>query len=513
MGVFDRQGTWLRRVLLAAGLALLAGCVATPISTERKITGQEGAVVLKLVTNGATAGDPTETLSSIVIKRERPAGEREVGGDVVTLVRTRSLTNTTAVFSGMIEPGRYRFQHGTGHAGNMTYTFPIGGMLSGFQVKPGEVSLLGTLLVQPIGAQRFVVGYLPPDAELTETFEMLFPALAEQTRGKPVNTLEPTPEMARRAEIAPRFKLMPSVVNGFAQAPQGGFYAGGKIGKVMWRPAGETRWQRADLGTWREVLTLRPYRGGLIAGGEEGLLRHSTDNGKTWKALTPPEKALIHTLEVLPSGRLVALVLRDGQWTAYGSDDALAGTWRKLAGFANERSINVGWQLPVPLTVGNKVGLAMPNGELRLVDGETGELTRGGTGQSLVGASALADGTLIAQSVVLVRTTLMSTDAGKTWKDLGTSRFVTAIVFKDRQTAYAVAPIAPGVFPGDYGLMVSRDGGRTWTQGGGLPGGDKTPINVRELTLDRSDGALVVLLHNGMLLRSADEGKTWTREL
>jgi len=506
-------GAWLRRGLLAAALALLAGCVATPISNERKITGQDGAVILRLISNGASAGDPSETLSNIVIRRVQPPGEREVASDVVTLVRTRALTNTTGVFSGMLAPGRYTFSHATGHAGNMTYTFPIGGMLSGFEVKTGEVSLLGTLLVQPTPGQRFVVGYVPPDSELRETFELLFPALAEQTRGKPVNTLQPTSEMARRTELAPRFKLMPSVVNGFTQATQGGFYAGGKIGKVMWRPAGETRWHRADLGTWREVLTLRPYRGGLIAGGEEGLLRYSADNGKTWTALTPPDKALIHTLEVMPSGKLVALVLRDGQWTAYGSDDALAGAWRKLASFANERSVNVAWQLPVPLTVGSKVGVAMPNGDLCFVDGETGALECSSTGQSLLGASALPDGTLIAQSVLVVRTTHMSTDMGKTWKDLNTSRFVTAIAFVDRQKAYAVAPIAPGVFPGDYGLMASRDGGRTWAQSGSLPEGGTKPTNVRELTIDRADGALVALLHNGTLMRSTDEGKTWTRDL
>lgn len=506
-------GAWRRRGLLAVALAILAGCAATPISTQREITGQEGAVVLKLVTNGATANDPTETLSAILIQRVRPAGDREVAGDAVTLVRTRALTNTTAVFSGMVAPGRYRFVNGTGHAGNVTYTFPIGGMLSGFEVKTGEVSLLGTLLVQPTVGNRFVVGYVPPDAELTETFELLFPALAAQTRGKPVNTLEPTPDMGRRAAIAPRFKAMPSVVNGFTQAPQGGFYAGGKIGKVMWRPAGSPKWQQADLGTWREILTLRPYRGGLIAGGEEGLLRHSTDNGKTWTALTPPERALIHTLEVLPNGKLAALLLRDGQWTAWLSDDALAGTWRKLGGFANERSLNVPWQLPVPVTVGHKVGLAMPNGAWVFVDTETGAVERGSTGSSLVGAAALPDGTLVAQSVVMVRTSHLSTDLGKTWKDLGTSRFVAAMAFVDRQTVYAVAPIAPGVFPGDYGLMVSRDGAKTWKQSGVVPGGGTVGAYVRELVIDRADGSLVALLQNGMVLRSSDEGKTWVREL
>ncbi|HEY0819390.1 MAG TPA: sialidase family protein [Rhizobacter sp.] len=508
-----RSGGWLRRGFMALALAMLAGCVATPIATDRKLSGQEGAVVLKLVLNGMSPSDPTETLSSIVIRRERPAGEREVGGDVVTLVRTRAVTSSTAVFSGMVEPARYRFVHGSGVSGNTTYTFPIGSMLSGFEVKPGEVSLLGTLLVQPIGGLRFVVGYQPPDAELKETFEQLFPALAAQTRDKPFNTLEMTPEMQRRAEIAPRFKLMPSMMSGFAQASDGGYYVGGRIGKVRWRAPGESAWQRADLKTWREVLTLRPYRGGLLAGGEEGLLRHSADKGKTWTALTPPDRGLIHTLELMPSGKLAALVQREDVWTVYATDDAFAGAWRKLASFDNERSINVGWQLPIPLTVGRRIGLAMPNGSIRLVDTETGAVTQASTGQSLVGVQALPDGTLIAQSVVMVKTTLVSTDDGKTWTDLNTSRFVAAIAFRDRQTAFAVAPIAPGVFPGEFGLMTSIDGGRTWKHSGSVPGGAGSLATLRELRIDRTDGSLLALLQSGTVMRSTDEGKSWSREL
>jgi photosystem II stability/assembly factor-like uncharacterized protein len=61
--------------------------------------------------------------------------------------------------------------------------------------------------------------------------------------------------------------------------------------------------------------------------------------------------------------------------------------------------------------------------------------------------------------------------------------------------------------------MASRDGGRTWTQSGSLPEGGTKPTNVRELTIDRADGALVALMHNGTLLRSTDEGKTWMRDL
>ncbi len=508
--VVARHAAMLRRGLLWLGLAMLAGCAATPISSERKLTGQEGAVLLKLVTNGMTATDPTETLSTVLILRERSAGERELSGDRVVLVRTRAQTSTTMVFSGLVEPGTYRFVHGMGQQGNVTYTFPLGRMLSGFEVKAGEVSLLGTLLVQPIGASRFVVGYVPPDAELHETFQQLFPALAAQTQGKPVHTLEMTAEMQRRAEIAPRFRRLSTALNGHHLSAEGGAYIGGRLGQLTWRPARSEAWRRADLGSWREVLTVRPYRGGLLAGGEEGLLRHSVDDGKTWRALSPPERGAIWALDVMPGGKLAALVQRDGMWTVHVTDDPVAGTWRKLASLDHERSINVGWQAPIPFVSGQRIGVAMPNGSVRLVDVTTGELSGGATGQSLVGIQPLADGTLVAQSIAVVRTTHMSTDGGKTWTDLNTSRFITAIAFRDRQVAHAVAPISPGMFPGEFALMTTRDGGRTWRQTGSVPGG--TPASVRQLRIDPSDGALVAVLQEGMM-RSTDEGKTWAQDL
>jgi photosystem II stability/assembly factor-like uncharacterized protein len=111
----------------------------------------------------------------------------------------------------------------------------------------------------------------------------------------------------------------------------------------------------------------------------------------------------------------------------------------------------------------------------------------------------------------LTRSTLISSDGGKTWRDMNTSRFVLAITFANATTAYAVAPIAPGILPGAYGLMVSRDGAKTWKQAGVLPGQEAS--NDTRLRVDPSDGTLLAFMIDGRILRSADEGKTWTRAL
>jgi hypothetical protein len=136
---------------LCVVLAFLTGCATSPppISSAQTLSGQAGAVVIRLITNGAEANDPTETLSSLTLKRDVPPGVQASAEDTAILRRTREMTNSTAVFSGMVAPGRYRLSHATGFFANTTYTFPLAGRLGSFEVKAREVSLLGSLLVQP----------------------------------------------------------------------------------------------------------------------------------------------------------------------------------------------------------------------------------------------------------------------------------------------------------------------------------------------------------------------------
>lgn len=502
----------LRPAMLWSTVLLLAGCATAPapISTSQKLTGQEGAVVFKLITNSGAASDPAETLSSITLRRDLAPGATATPQDTAVLSRTREMTHSTAVFSGMVAPGHYRMSHATGYAGNTTYTFPLGGF-SNFQVRTGEVSLLGTLLIQPLEGSRFVVGYVPPDAELTQTFEALFPALAQQTRGQAVNTLEPSAEVNRRTQLAPHFKRLTTSYNGLQASADGTILAGSKLGRIIWRKAGEKRWRTLHLDTWKEVLSVRVYRNGLLAAGEEGLLRYSADEGLTWQTLTPPDQGLIAAAEPLPNGKVIALVRRNTSWSAYASDDLMAGKWRKLGSFDQERSFNVSWQNAIALASGNRAGILMPNGEFLVVDGSSETIERRSTGVSTFGAQVMPDGMLVVRGGTMTRTTLVSTDGGKTWTDLNTNRFVQAITFANPTTAYAVAPVDPGLFAGTYALMVSRNGAKTWTRVGEIPG-DK-PGDARSLLVDRTDGSLLAFLQNGQVLRSTDEGKTWTRNL
>lgn len=248
-------------VLLLAAL-LLAACSAAPIAPEQTLTGQEGAVVMKLITNSPGETDPAETLSAVRLERVLESGEKQTGRDIVVLTRTRKATYTTAVFSGMVAPGRYIIKSITGASGNMSYFYPIDAKFGSFDVVRGEVTLLGTLLIQPRLGTRFVVAYVPPEAELQKTFETLYPALAAQTRGRPQHGFVPTLDLDRRAALAPQVKRLASIWHGLTQTADGEFMAGSKLGKVLWRKSGESRWKELDVGSWREVLSVRPTAAG-----------------------------------------------------------------------------------------------------------------------------------------------------------------------------------------------------------------------------------------------------------
>lgn len=503
----------LLRWALAAALLTLGGCATTPppISTTQTLSGQEGAVVFRLISNGSADSDPTDTLSSVTLRRELPDGVKPSSDDITILRRTQDMTNSTAVFSGMVAPGRYTMTQANGMFGNITYTFPLQGRLSTFEVQPRRVTLLGTLLVQPLAGRGFVVGYVPPEQELTQTFETLFPAMAGQTRGQASLTFDPSPVLTRSATLAPAFRELTRAQNDLFMGPDGSLLAGSRMGRVMWRPAGAAAWKMAQIDTWKEVLSVRPFRGAWLAAGEEGLLRHSTDEGKTWQALTPPATGLIAVAEPLSNGKVLALVRRGTLWSAHLSDNLTAGYWREVARFEQQNSMNLPWQKPIVLSRNDRVGVMMANGEYRVVDGLTEKLEQHSTGVSTFDADVLPDGLLVVGGGNVVRTTLVSTDGGKTWVDLNTTRFMTAIAFANPTTAYAVAPMNPGVFAGEYNLLVTRDRGKTWSISGTVPGG--VPHQVRKLMVDRGDGALLAFLSTGKSLRSTDGGKTWDRGL
>lgn len=485
----------------------LAGCVVpvAPIAKDALLSAEQGAVVFKMVVNAGSA-HPASRMEIVVLAKEDPGN----GNDRVLLLRTERATHDAAVYSGVVSPGRYRVSHATNTvtpaAGQAVYTFPLGSINGSFDVKAGEVSLLGTLLVQPGEGNRYRFHYLAPEEELKESFESLFPALAEQARGRPFHSFTAAPVLQADSKGATDFKKLAVVANAPWQASDGGIYVGGKMGKARWRKAGDSRWREADSQSWRSVTSLRPYRQGLVAAGEEGLLRHSADDGRTWRALAPPDQGLIAALEPFPGGRSIAVTRLDAEWRVYASDDLLAGRWQKL----DEVKLPKGVSSNFVFRLGDRLGVMSVDGRIVFVDAQILRVERVEGAPTVWGASATAGGLLVKEGMRFARTHSVSEDGGKSWQELKLGPYVDTVAAKDRKTLYAANPRRLGglLFSADAALQVSRDGGLTWTATAWPPGMSA----IRHLLVDQVDGSVLAWADDGRLVRSKDEGATWSQE-
>ena len=509
---------WFRQigsVCLAAVVALvLAGCVTTPapIKAEQTLDGTEGAVVVKLIGKNGSVWDTIETLSSLSLFNTRTLapGEHYNAYDNVTLTRTNALTNSTVIFSGMVRPGTYRITHAAGFRGSITYTFPFQQTpnLSEFDVKTGQITMLGTLLVQPLEGNRFVIGYIAPDEEFRATVRQLYPVLAEQAKARPVNTFWPSAQLNKNIEFGRRIARIHTGWNSVHQDADGTYLSGGKMGSVVMRKPGENQWRLLNVGALAEVRSVYRVNGGLLAAGEEGLLRYSQDDGRTWAKLTPPDPGLIEAAVPLKSGKILALGRRDGLWTMYVSDSLENINWRKLNSFKDGASLNIAWLPAMCFAWRDGVGVMMPNGDFYEADGERGTATLVNTGPTTSEAYVMPNGTLFKTAGNLGSSRYTSSDQGKTWSEVKFPRFSFRAATNDANTIYTIAAIDPGFYPGPYGLKTSRDGGKTWVHTGTFPGDD--PVETLQLAVDRVDSSLLAFMTRGRIMRSSDEGKTWS---
>lgn len=502
-------------------LGLFAGCSATvapPIADKQALTDSQGAVVFKLVNSGQDGG-PSDFLTSIKLEKEKLPGEAQEGRPTsFVLYRSRLSSHSTAVFSGMLPAGRYAVLEASGGSPDegATYRFPMESMLSSFDVKAGEVSLLGTLLVHPVGGRRFTVTLLPPEEELFETFQSVFPTMARQSKERQFSTLDRKPDLQQGTSSIDEFNKSLALaeypaIGGVWQSSDGAFFAGGKIGRAYWRNAGDTRWRELNVGSWRQVLVLRPYRNGLIAAGEEGLLRMSADQGRTWSRLDSPDRGVIYGLVTLPNGKALAVTRIQSEWNAYTSEDLVTGRWTKIGSFKQEsQSASTHQPLSFVVSMGEKIGVMTAGGTFYVVDGGTERIQIIDGGKSVSGLSIQPDGLLLRVGG-FPRSFSISHDGGNKWAELNLSRFTLAVAAKNRTTIYAVSLPKSQLFTSpktEYALMTSRDGGLTWNQTGLSPERYKG-TTIRNMLVDHFDGSLWVFMANGKSMRSRDEGKTW----
>ena len=520
---------------------LLAGCAArTP--ARLTLEAGEGAIVFKVVADARERNSTTWAAASnlelaLVESAETPteSDEAETKAGSETEVTTNGVgksfviagrldaTRGTFVYNHLLKAGRYKVLAVQGRSPLLgARRISLKGVFDTVEVREGEVTFLGTLLIRPERellesdkrnvSRAVALGYVPPSAELIESFEQHSPALATQVKGKPVRVIELTPELNEATRIALQLKRRGSVaINGLWQDEKGNFFAGSRLGKVLLKHAGQPSWSQFDVGSWDEVTTVRPYRGGLLAGGEDGLLRFSSDGGSTWRSLSLPRWGHVQHLEVMPNGMLLMLIRTGAQWSAHVSEDALAGAWQKVGDLISADQVNL-----IRGSSANVVNLGYPpttvlhEGAIFLTEYGSKSIVKMDTRTGRVellpppplgvlhGMTKLPGGVLVLNGAFLKNATFTSSDDASSWTEVKTRGFLT---FRNDLVGYSL-----------YGpdFAITRDGGKTWVYP--RKSATWTVEQLRYFEIDRSDGALVAVLFNGAVFRSRDEGGTWLRE-
>jgi photosystem II stability/assembly factor-like uncharacterized protein len=510
--------TPLRRALKFVGCVAtlaLAACAIKPIGPKDTLKPDEGAFVFKVITDTTRGGDSLLFLIDTIEMQSEDGPNEPIF--IAGTGQREATTPESMIFSGKLKPGRYKFVRGRHHAAPSNIFDPRGlfmnmGHLGSFNVRAGEVTQLGTLIFHPIGevapSRSFTgytvanmgYGYVPPDAETLKSFEQYFPALTEQVKARASSGFNMTPDLNASAELARNYKKASRHINSMWQDEHGNFFAGKSMGKVLLKQAGRPGWRELDVGAWRGVHSVRPYRSGLIAGGEEGLLKFSPDGGNTWNDLVPPAWGQIAHIEVVRGNRVLVVVRRGATWTAFVTDDALVGAWRTFATLPLHTHTAF-YPQPSPSFARRGNTLVIGGGlqdRVHILDLDSGSIESILNPVPMVySISAQQNGFLVMRGGVLKYVALMSEDGGKTWRELKSRGFV---AFKDSSNAYFVY---------DMHVAYSRDGGGKWTYHDNAAWKEG---EVRWFQIDRSDQSLLVFLFDGSVHRSRDEGATWIKD-
>ena len=501
-----------RRSFVAGGAPLLmaglAGCAVSAPELRRvaSIRPDQGGVVFRMIVN-ASGSHPASRLSFLTLQGENLPNTPY---DPYELFGRMAGGSGTVVYSGLVPAGRYRIWRASNRAvggstfpGDMTYSFPLQQLPASFEVQPGAVVMLGTLILQPGADRRFSFQYVAAGEETRASVRMLFPQLVESQPGQVFRTVDLATSVPADAPQAQAFRRRSLVVGGLWQSNQGDLCIGGKMGTARWRKAGEERWRVLDLGSWSEVRCLRRYLKGLVAGGEDGLLKYSADEGRTWRALTPPAPGLISTLLMLPSGRTVAFCQVDSEWQAFVSPDLLAGTWQRVAALRLNNN-----RIPSVFVRGKQMVFVEPSGATHLLDAETLQVEQRETSSGELLAVSPGGDAMVRLRTGWTLSHEISSDLGQTWRDLRLPGNSAVVALKDANALYAyLQPEMTGsLFAKPARFVASRDGGASWTAGS-WPAG---LLDLAQLAVDPVGGAVLAFAGDGRLWRSRDDGNSWS---
>lgn len=483
---------------IAVFALIIAGCAVEPLTPATEVSADSGAVVLRLATNNAPAGFYAG-YASVHVSSER---------GMHVLSRRNHGVIRTGVFTGALPPGRYQLSKLETIGFNFQQWVNVPSGFGTFTVRPGQLTDLGTLVLEPAGGNKILFARTPSETETRELVAAAFPKVASTVLAKPILAWDSNENAAslRNTFLAMRARVAP--LNYPAVAPSGAVYAGSILGQILVRWPRQSSWTQLDTGTTREILSVIEDATAIVAGGEEGFLARSLDSGRSWERIGAPDGGAILHIVRRPNAGLMVVSMYDRDLTVW----ELAGpSWQMRSRFPFERSFNSATaQAPHVVSNERRLYVALPNGVIHAFGFSDGQWQRHEAPFTLLTLATAGD-LLYGYGTKFTSSLWISADGGNTWRDLDTSRRAGAPVFTDASTGYVV--YIKEVFAAKMSVQMTKDGGRTWKETGDLPeAAARGAIVLRPMVVHPNGPTLLLFGVNGAVHSTRDLGVTWTEE-
>ncbi|ATQ77350.1 hypothetical protein CR152_24725 [Massilia violaceinigra] len=451
--------------------------------------------------------------------------------------------HTSKIFAGYLPEGNYRLQRIVG----LQSTPEIGAGFD-FAVRPGALTNLGTLIYQPIGEGKATFVIYDKQVDLARTLSKEFPALAKDLSDTAVigwrkvatpgvgasgqaipmslqygitgaliggmvkKMAETEKRIAWEGAKDPALRVMLSKtstysLNAAQELPDGELLAGSNLGQLLLRSrSGE--WRNIDLDDPREITALYARsRMHITVGGEEGMLKQSTDGGLTWVDLDIPiENGLIaHVAEV--NGELFVMSIAQGKISLHSRMNTPGSRWGELANLQG-MGILPHVNMPSRAAIHNgKYLLILPGKEIHSLDLATRTWTVSRVPQEIQEIGSNGESVY---STGFFQKPHLSHDEGASWSklDYACGGFVSIVhdfAMLNKNEAWSLCHVG-GAFVTSSRIRHSKDGGRTWTD---LLA--ETPLKSTRMVVKKS--VLLYIDRDVRIFSSADGGRTWMRDI
>ena len=538
------------RTAFGAAALLACACALAQSAKPETLEGSNGFVVIRTVTNAAVP----QVLMGYNTRWRNLVLRSAAGSDVTLDTAPDGGRRSTQVFAQRLAEGRYKLVALRSGGASIS----LAGSALEFEVKRGQVSNLGTLIVQPVGNNEYTVLPFPGIADIREYLAREQPALAaapgaeslawsggkgadgtssgpqwlavsNTAAGGIVGTITlnliqakldadaktaPVVAWKEAADGAARLRLAKQytyALNGLQRLPDGRIAAGTNLGQVLLRdPA--TGWRRIDLEDPREITALyAPDGNRMIAGGEEGLLFSTQDGGKTWARHRPPVDGglIVHIAE--HEGRVFVLSVVNDDFWLHSTADLGSGEWRELK---REKMDFLGLRIhPHMQAMGalhdGRYYMVVPGQSIHVLDLATGAWTSSKPDSPFRFMGSVKGGFAYATGAINRVAPAISRDGGATWTKLPNSCTATfsgvlSVAFLSASDVYLLC-YDVGMWSNTYSLKRTRDGGATWTD-------VLADIQGRPFQMYATPEVLFYVDVTGQIHASRDGGATWAAE-